>query len=194
MDTQSGFCPADAVELVPATISPQVDDRSGPDSGRTQIMSSGLAPLRAMEDEMVGEAVVGGEDLVAADRARQPKLPHDPGRPTEREIAEHCVSHWPFRSWCRHCVCGRAVSKPHRSRSDEDREFGRERIPTITLDHCFVDSADDVDEKKAHGSPFLVLFDRETKAVYATAVGEKVCKPWSVEYVSCYRRTWFFGD
>ena len=114
---------------MPAVISPQVDDLSGPDSGRTRIMSSGLAPLRAVEDEMVGESV-GGEDLIAEDQARQPRLPHDPGRPTKQEIAEHCVRHWPFRSWCRHCVCGRAVSKPHRSRSDEDRKLGREIIPS----------------------------------------------------------------
>ena len=155
MDTQPGFFPADAVEYVLAIICPQVDDLSGTDGGRTQIMSSGLAPLRAVEDEVVGEAAVGGEDLMAEDRARQPRLPHDPGRPRKRDIAEHCVSHWPVRSWCRRCVCGRAASKSHRSRSDEDREFGRERIPTISLDHCFLGSADDVDEKKAHGSPIL---------------------------------------
>ena len=45
MDTQSKFCQADAVDSVPLVISPHVDDRSGPDSGRTQIMSSGLMPL-----------------------------------------------------------------------------------------------------------------------------------------------------
>ena len=63
---------------MPAVISPQVDDRSGPDSGRLLIISSGLAPLRALEDEAVGEAVVGGEDLIAEDQARQLRLPHDP--------------------------------------------------------------------------------------------------------------------
>jgi hypothetical protein len=75
------------------------------------------------------------------------------------------------------------VSKPHRSQSDEDREFGRERIPTISFDHCFLGSVVDVDEKKAHGSPFLVLFDSKTEAVYAIVVAEKACKPWIVEYV-----------
>ena len=147
-------------------------------------MSLGLVPLRAINGDVgVGESVVGGEGLVAEDQARQPRLPHDPGRPTKPEIAEHCVSHWPFRCWCRHCVCGRAVSKAHRSRSDEDREFGRERIPTISLDHCFLGSADDDDDKKAHCSPFLVLFDSETEAVYAIAVADKACNPWIVEYV-----------
>ena len=48
------------------------------------------------------------------DEARQPKVPLSIGRPTKREMEEHCVSHWPFRSWCRHCVCGRAQGSPHR--------------------------------------------------------------------------------
>ena len=148
-------------------------------------MSSVLVPLWGVERNVdVAEAFVGGEDLVGEeDQARQPRLPHDPGRPTKREIAEHCVSHWPFRSWCRHCVCGRAVGKPLRSRSDEDRDFGRERILTISLDYCFLGSADDDEDKKANGSPFLVLFDSKAEAVYAIAVADKACKPWIVEYV-----------
>ena len=142
-------------------------------------MSSGLAPLRAVEGDVdVAVAIVDAEDpAVEEDQARQLRLPHDPGRPTKREIAEHCVSHWLFRSWCGHCVCGRAVSKPHRPRSDEDHAFGRERIPAISLDLCFLVSADGVNDKKAHGSPILVLFDHETEAVYAIAVADKACKP-----------------
>ena len=46
---------------MPAVISPQVDDRSDPDSGRTQIMSSGLAPLRGNVE--VEEAIIGGDRL-----------------------------------------------------------------------------------------------------------------------------------
>ena len=169
---------------MPSVISPQVDSRSCSDGGRTQITSSGSAPLRVvLGDVDVAEVVVNGEDLAGEeDQARQPRLPNDPHRPAKREIAEYCVSHWPFRTWCRHCVCGRVVSKPHGSRSDEDHEFGRERIPTDSLDHCFLGSADDDDDKKAHGSPFLVLYDCETEAVYAIAAADKACKPWILEY------------
>ena len=57
-------------------------------------MSSGLAPLRAVDGDVdVAEAIVGGEALAAEeDQARQLGLPHDPARPTKREIAEHCLS------------------------------------------------------------------------------------------------------
>ena len=64
MDTQPGFCPADAVVAMPSVISAQFGDRSGPDGGRTQIMSSGAAPLRAVEGDVdVAEAFVGVEDV-----------------------------------------------------------------------------------------------------------------------------------
>ena len=81
-------------------------------------------------------------------------------------------------------VCGRAAGSPHKARSDDDRDFGRERIPTISLDHCFLGSATDEEGKKAHESPFLILFDSDTEAIYALAVAEKACKPWVVEFVS----------
>ena len=38
-------------------------------------------------------------------------------------------------------------------------------------------------KRKAHGSPFLVLFDSETEAVYPIAVADQACKLWIVEYV-----------
>ena len=118
---------------------------------------------------------------VEEDEARAPRLPHDPGRPTKRELREHLCLHWPFRSWCRHCVCGRAVASPHRSRTSEDREFGRGRIPTISMDHCFLGSEDS--EESAHRNPFLVLYDNETEAIFSVAVSSKAVKPWIVEFI-----------
>ena len=159
-----------------------------------RISGSGLAAVDAAGDVIsdsevedvarassVEDPVPLGAAVEAVDEARAPRLPHNPGRPTKREIAEHCVSHWPFRSWCRHCVCGRAAGSPHKVRSDADREFGRARIPTISMDHCFLGSAED--DGKALGSPFLILVDSETEAIYAIAVSDKAAKPWVVEYV-----------
>ena len=52
-------------------------------------MSSGLMPLSVGDG---GVAVDDGKGVVASevdseDEARQPRLPHNPGRPTKREIA-----------------------------------------------------------------------------------------------------------
>ena len=186
MDTQPEFYSAELNQDAFPLISPYVEGRFGPSSGGAPHISQGLSPLDVVEEVVETEVLDGELEEIAeasdvVEEARHPRLPHNPGRPTKREIAEHCVSHWPFRSWCRHCVCGRAAGSPHRARSEADREFGRERIPTVSLDHCFLGSADD--DEKALSSPFLVLFDSDTEASYAIAVPDKAAKPWIVEYI-----------
>ena len=90
-------------------------------------MSSGSVPLGVAEGGGAGDGVeaVVVSDAESEDEARQPRLTDNAGRPTKREIAEHRVRHWPFQSWCRHCVCGRAAGSPRKARSEVDREFGR---------------------------------------------------------------------
>ena len=75
---------------------------------------------------------------------------------------------------------GRASASPHRSRTEGDREFSRERIPTISVDHCFMGTA--ADDESAHSSPVLIIYDGDTEAIYAVALSEKSPKPWVVEY------------
>ena len=132
--------------------------------------------------------IQNGEDaegLVASDleeeEAREVRRPHDPGKPTKKEIEEHLPLHWPFRSWCRHCVRGRGVASPHKKRSDEDKEFPQGRVPTISMDHCFLGS--EKSEGTAHENPFLVLYDNQTEGIFAISVPSKAIKPWIVEYV-----------
>ena len=118
---------------------------------------------------------------VEEEEARIPRVAHDPGRLTRKSLAEHLCTHWPFRSWCRHCECGRAVASPHESRTDADREFGRGRIPTISFDHCSLGSQND--DESAPRSPFFILYDNETEGIFAVAVASKATKPWIVKFV-----------
>ena len=78
-------------------------------------------------------------------------------------------------------MCDGAVASPHKSRTDEDREFGRRRIPTISMKHCFFGS--DEGDETAHRNPFLVVYENETEAIFAVAVASKATKPWIVEFV-----------
>ena len=74
------------------------------------------------------------------------------------------------------------MASPHKARTEDDREFGRGRIPTLSMDHCFLGSKDN--DESAHENPFLVLYDNETEAIFAIAVSSKsTAKPWIVEYV-----------
>ena len=43
----------------------------------------------------------------------QPKVP------TAAEVAAHCLTHLPYRSWCPHCVASRRPNTQHRSSSSE---------------------------------------------------------------------------
>ena len=81
-------------------------------------------------DEGHGKIVAGGPDNIS--EARTLRIPNDPGRPTRREVEEHMPFHWPYRSWCKHCVRGRSAASPHRRKTAEEREFGKNRIPTIS--------------------------------------------------------------
>ncbi len=51
-------------------------------------------------------------------------------KPSQKMIDDHERTHLPFRSWCKHCVMGRAQEHPHRKIEKEDRrksERGKER-------------------------------------------------------------------
>ena len=51
---------------------------------------------------------------------RVPKKALDPRLPSAEEIAEHELTHLPFRSWFVHCVRGRGEAHPHwRAERDE---------------------------------------------------------------------------
>ena len=44
-----------------------------------------------------------------------PDLKHatDVSSPTADQVERHRVSHLPYRSWCKQCVMGRGVGRPH---------------------------------------------------------------------------------
>ena len=41
------------------------------------------------------------------------KIAPDPGQPTRQQVAEHRITHWPFRSWCKWCVMELIFSSSH---------------------------------------------------------------------------------
>ena len=57
-----------------------------------------------------------------------------PTIPTKAEREEHESTHVQFRSWCKHCVCGRGMSSPHRDVSSSRKSHLH---PTIAMDYCF---------------------------------------------------------
>ena len=82
-------------------------------------------------------------------------------KPTVSEIVAHNRSHTPYRSWCKHCVAGRAPNLPHRPRRPDQGALKNE----TAADYCFLrNAARDVSQ------PVLVARDRRRGIYIAHAV------------------------
>ena len=61
-------------------------------------------------------------------------------QPTKSEYDEHCVTHNPYRPWCRHCVEGRAQEFPHFKKKCPESS----RVPLVAFDYAGVTDKGDV--------------------------------------------------
>ena len=140
-----------------------------------------------METEDQGQEKVELEPPKDEDgEVRKPKIPVDPGQPTQREIDEHeAAGHNPFRAWCKFCVEGKAVSSPHYKRKAEEdlKETG---MITVSLDYCWVnENVEDNDEEAARrGTPILIMYVNIIDAMFALSVKRKGAEPWVIEFIT----------
>ena len=98
------------------------------------------------------------------EEARAPEVLRDPGAPTEKEVEEHNVTHLPFRTWCPHCVAGKAQDRPHREVKDQDEK----QVPEIVFDYGFLGGKEDAETLAVQ-----VARDRRTKMLFANVVPRK---------------------
>merc|ERR1712194_683041 len=102
--------------------------------------------LRAwFEDNASGCIVcpVDGLPVAAGDMQEQkvaPKARRLPDEPSDKEVAEHALTHLPFRDWCRHCITGKAPDWPHRRVVRDPDE-----VPMIQVDFYFMNKKGDSD-------------------------------------------------
>ena len=97
-----------------------------------------------------------------------------PASPSRSEYENHVVTHWPYRSWCAHCVRGRAVASQHRKLPKD----GESLIPLISLDYTHMGTNDE------ETIPCLVARDSRSGATIATTVKQKgASDEWAVEYM-----------
>ena len=68
-------------------------------------------------------------------------------RPGKEEVDEHNTSHIPFRSWCTHCVKGKADNQGHKRMKGKEDES---EVPVISVDYDYVneDRETELKEKK----------------------------------------------
>ena len=77
------------------------------------------------------------------DEARRPKFEKLKSQPSKEEVEEHELTHMPYRSWCAHCIRGKAEAGPHRAEEHDDEE-----VPLVSMDYTFPDVGADVEESE----------------------------------------------
>ena len=91
------------------------------------------------------------------EESRKLNIANRPTLPTQEEVEEHQVTHWPTRDWCEHCVQGKAVPSPHKRSQDK----GDIDTPTINIHYCFM-----APEEREEGTiPIMAVYDNKTKAI-----------------------------
>ena len=96
-------------------IAPAVED--GPD-------------VEAQVESNEGETEIAPEEEVADLKVAAVPMP-----PSAADVAEHRVTHMPYRNWCPHCVAGRGLGERR------GRHVGRQHdIPRVGIDYWFVTS------------------------------------------------------
>ena len=93
-----------------------------------EVLSPEEIPDGIVPEGLTGEAQDDPQEI------HRPKIAPDPGQPTRQQLAEHRITHWPFRSWCKWCVMGRARGTPH-------APSGGSAIAIIGLDYFFITRA-----------------------------------------------------
>jgi hypothetical protein len=107
------------------------DDRIGNGSGNEESIDEGVditesGPSRDSQrqprqeeetDNEEEEKGFGGEKVESESEVehgqRRLKMIPTPYTPSDRERKEHAVSHIPYRSWCEHCIRGKAQKESH---------------------------------------------------------------------------------
>ena len=126
-------------------LSPSIPNQSpGGDDGWANL---GDAPIQVENSQAADAAlsegldadVVDGEDGV---EAQMPRGVPPPPEPHPSEVARHNLTHYPYRSWCPHCLASRRPNSHHRRAPSS---LARRNIPLFCADYCFVKDSDDVE-------------------------------------------------
>ena len=89
------------------------------------------------EDFICSPCVVVQDDEGEASQIHRP-LPA-PKPPSKEEVRKHNITHWPYRSWCPHCIMGRRNAEPR----FQDKGANARSRPLVVLDYAFLRNTED---------------------------------------------------
>ena len=159
------------VALMPLTKDGSSDDGGAQGEATT-------APDDAADGESDGQGEGDEGPEVEEEHERQRPI-RDPGQPTPAEVAEHDLTHIPFRPWCPACVKGKAKDKMSRRIQGDVAE---NLVPRVRLDYCFLtenletvegEHGEEDTTKAASTGTVLVMQESECRSIWAYAVEHK---------------------
>ena len=135
-----------------------------------------------IEDELVEDEVVEEE---GAHNVSNVKPLKSPAAPSRQEMLEHSITHYPFRSWCAHCVRGKCKASKHVATGNSESS----ETPIVGFDYAFLsdrgrkrDESEEDDEVDDVTLKVLVGHDSKSKVCTAIPVPQKGldAEEWSV--------------
>ena len=116
------------------------------------------------------------EDAFIEDEAELPRKVTWDMRPSKEEVELHNTTHLPYRSWCPHCLRGKARRRAHMRKRRKERGG----IPVISLDYMWLKGKKGEGSESEKGNPILVVHCRETRLTWSRVVLKKGVDPCSV--------------
>eukprot|EP00974_Lingulodinium_polyedra_P060115 5794529-Lingulodinium_polyedra.AAC.1 len=99
-----------------------------------------------------------------------PTLLPAPKAPTDLERFMHELTHEPPEPWCEFCVLGKTQDRPHRTRTQEDRERS---LPEVQMDYMYLDTQWRLCMKHEAAVTILTVVDIDSGRPMAVALPTK---------------------
>ena len=141
---------------------------------RGQVLYTGycaIAVERRDEGLVMMNEGANTDDDEETDEAVIPNTLPSPDAPSRQELAWHNIDHATFRSWCKHCVAGKAKACPHAARSREEME--EKTIPTLGLDYAFMSNQGSQEAEEWSECKILAMKDDKLKYFFAVPIPQK---------------------
>ena len=124
---------------------------------------------------MAGPPVLAEEDRPEYE-VRRHKTARRPLLPTKAEIGDHYPLHLTYRSWCKHCVAGKARSNQHVQSKEEKVRLG------VTLNAHYAFMSGEHNEGEHGMQPALILYDDDKSSFWAVGIDAKGVAETMVQY------------
>ena len=147
----------------PPGLIPLAQEEVGESAADERLDVQGQVESNIFPEEGFGEDDAEREEteVVAAKAAAIPV------KPPPQMVRDHMVAHIPYRSWCPHCVRGRARLDQHRV----VKEHEGENVAVVSMDYVFL--AADAETLSAMEAPVLTIRDRLSTGIWRHPVQHK---------------------